>query len=356
MATLEEIRNKLKSADTKRENAFTGDTTIYPVWKIDAGTKSVIRFLPDADPDNTFFWADRIMINLPFSGVVGGSPNPTIVRVPCMEMYGEKDPIIVETRPWWNDPSLKDLASRYWKKCSYIFQGFVVEDGLKEENRPENPIRRFIVTPQIFTIIKASLMDPDFDALPTHYVDGVDFKITKTEKGRYADYSTSEWARRSRPLSDDELDAIDAHGLFNLKDFLPNKPSEIEQRVIREMFEASVNGEQYDPSRWGQYYKPSGVDGNAADSNDGATKRAAPRAEKTVERAAPAVSARAEPAEEVDDDAPWAPETEAVSKPATTRPTSTRPASTRPAASAPATGGASKAEDLLAIIRNRKPT
>lgn len=333
MATLEEIRNKLKAAETKRAEGFTnGDNTIYPQWNLKSDTKSVLRFLPDKDPDNTYFWVERLMINLPFTGVMGDAfAKPVVVRVPCMEMYGEQDPIIVETRPWWNDPSLKDMAAQYWKKRSYFFQGFVVEDGLKEENPPENPIRRFIITPQIFTNIKASLMDPDFEALPTDYVNGVDFKITKTKKGKYADYSTSEWARRSRPLSDDELTAIDTHGLFNLADFLPKKPNEVEQRVIREMFEASVNGEPYDPARWGQYYKPSDVQVDDSATDTTVVSKTPLKAVSTEKPSRP-VPAPAPAVDEMDDDAPWHDEPKAA-----------------------ATGSASKAEDILAMIRNRKP-
>ncbi len=58
----------------------------------------------------------------------------------------------------------------YWKKRSYIFQGYVVEDGLKEENRPENANRRFIIGPQIFQLIRGALLDPEMDDLPTDAV------------------------------------------------------------------------------------------------------------------------------------------------------------------------------------------
>ena len=84
-------------------------------------------------------------------------------------------------------------------------------------------------------------------------------KLIKTSKGGYADYSTSKWSRRERPLTSDEESAVKANGLFNLKDFLPKKPTEAELRVIKEMFEASVDGEAYDMDRWGQYFKPAGM-------------------------------------------------------------------------------------------------
>ena len=67
-------------------------------------------------------------------------------------------------------------------------------------------------------------MDPDMEELPTDYTAGVDFRLNKTSKGGYADYSTSNWARRDRPLDDAEMAAVNTHGLFNLSDFLPKKP------------------------------------------------------------------------------------------------------------------------------------
>ena len=91
--------------------------------------------------------------------------------------------------------------------------------------------------------------------------------MKKGSKGGYADYSTSSWARRERPLSDAEQAAIKTHGLFNLSDFLPKKPTDVEMKVIKEMFEASVDGEAYDAERWGQYYRAAGMNQATGDPN-----------------------------------------------------------------------------------------
>ena len=95
------------------------------------------------------------------------------------------------------------------EKTSYVFQGFVTDNALKEDGIPKIPLRRFIIGPQIFQIIKGALMDPDMNELPTDYTAGVDFRIAKTSKGGYADYSTSNWARKERPL-DEEDKAIES--------------------------------------------------------------------------------------------------------------------------------------------------
>ena len=180
------------------------------------------------------------------------------------------------------------------------------------------------MSPQIFNIIKTALMDPEMEELPTDYNRGLDFRIVKTSKGGYADYTTSTWARKETALTEAEQAAIEAHGLYNLNDFLPKKPSEQELKVMKEMFEASVDGRPYDMERWGAYYRPAGM--MAPQNAPTADATPAPVAEEApVQESAPAPQPAPAPAVEA------APVTEA----------------------APAAGG-SKAEDILAMIRNRQ--
>lgn len=319
--TLAEIRAKLQASEGNKggNRQSGGDNAIYPHWNIAEGSTTRIRFLPDGNTKNSFFWAERAMIRLPFAGVKGQADSkPVVVQVPCMEMYGEACPILAEVRPWFKDPSLEEMGRKYWKKKSYVFQGFVRENALSDDKVPANPIRRFTISPQIFNIIKAALMDPEMEELPTDLQRGLDFQIVKTSKGGYADYSTSKWSRKESALTAEEQAAIDEHGLFNLSDFLPKKPSDVELKVLKEMFEASVDGQPYDPDRWGAYYKPYGLD----------VPNAAPAAES-----APAPAAATEPVEEDEAPAPTAP----VATPA--------------AATAPSS---QRAEDILAMIRNRQ--
>ena len=310
MASLAEIRAKLKEQEagsSGNRTAGPGDNAIYPFWNMNEGDSATLRFLPDGNQDNTFFWTERLMIKLPFSGVKGDtSSKPVQVQVPCMEMYGESCNILNEVRGWFKDPSLEDMGRKYWKKRSYLFQGFVTDNPLAEDTTPENPIRRFIIGPQIFQIIKQALMDPDMEELPTDYTAGVDFRLNKTSKGGYADYSTSNWARRERPLNDAEMQAINTHSLFNLSDFLPKKPDETAIKVMQEMFEASVDGEAYDADRWSNYFRPAGMaartgDPNvAASPNATATSQSAPQPApipEPVAETAPAPAAEAAPAE-----------------------------------------------------------
>lgn len=326
MATLAEIRAKLQASAQQAGGSSGSDNAIFPHWNIQEGTTVTVRFLPDGDPNNTFFWIERAMINLPFAGVKGETNSkPVQVQVPCMEMWGETCPILTEVRPWFKDKSLEDMGRKYWKKKSYLFQGFVVDSKFKEDRTPDNPIRRFIIGSQIFNIVKNALMDSEIEELPTDFVRGLDFKIAKTSKGGYADYNTSTWARRERALSEEENAAIKQYGLFNLKDFLPKKPGEVELKVMKEMFEASVDGEAFDMDRWGQYFKPKGY--GSGNDGEGGAARTAPAA-RTTPAAKPQVNEDEDPPFDADP-----PKTESKA------------------------GGAeasSRAADIIAMIRNRQ--
>ena len=130
--------------------------------------------------------------------------------------------------------------------------------------------------------------------------------------------------------------------LTDLGDYMPKRPSADELNVIMEMFEASVDGELYDPNRWGNFYKPYGLD-----VPEGAVKNNSSPA-RTVTQSAPAVpatpvAATPAPKAEVVDDIPFKSNEEVAAEAAPV------------AATASADTGAGKdASDILAMIRSRK--
>jgi hypothetical protein len=322
MASLQEIRARLAASENKQGNSnFTeGSGAIYPHWNMEEGQSATLRFLPDGNTKNTFFWAERAMIRLPFNGIKGEMDSKQVqVQVPCVEMWGETCPVLTEVRTWFKDKSLEEMGRKYWKKRSYIFQGFVRENPIADDKTPDNPIRRFIIGPQIFTLIKGALMDPELEELPTDLLRGLDFRISKTAKGGFADYNSSKWSRKESALTEAEQAAIEAHGLFDLSTFLPKKPTDVEIKVIKEMFEASVDGQSYDTERWGQYFRPAGVNAPAG----------SPAAES-----APAVATTTAPtsvASSFDDEEPAVASAPVEAKPST-----------------------DKAQDILAMIRARQ--
>jgi len=294
MATLQEIREKLKALEDAKGGNKTNysQSLVYPFWNIDENSSVALRFLPDGgeDEDNPFFWRERQLINLKFPGVKGGDEGKEVtLKVPCVEMWGDTCPVHTELRAMFKDKSLEDLARQYWKKRTFLLQGFVIDNPITEDasDAPENPIRRFNLGPQIFNIVKDSLLDPDMEANPVDYIAGIDFRITRTKKGTYNDYSTSKWSRRETGLSVEQLEAIEKHGLFDLNDWMPKRPSPEGLNAIFEMFEASLAGELYDPEQWAKYYRPWGLEWEGdTEKKTETTEAKAPKATVTADLAA----------------------------------------------------------------------
>ena len=305
--TLQEIRARLQQKEQNKGGGNRqggGDNAIYPFWDIPENKPASIRFLPDGDENAEYFWQERLVINLTFPYAKGAADaKPIKITVPCLDMWADtkgRDPILNETKKWWDEPDLVDMARKYYKKRSYLFQGFVTDNPIPDDKSPENPIRRLIINPTLFENIKAIIHNLDVENLPTDYDHGREFRITRTKRGQFSDYSTSQWGMRERPLSDFERQAIEKFGLFKLSDFLPAKPTDDHIAVIKEMFQASVAEEPYDLSRWGEFYRPYGM--SAPPSMNVQVPR---QPERPL---APAAAAAPAPAPSVDDDepAPWA--------------------------------------------------
>lgn len=322
MATLEQIRAKLKALEGNRQNSNEDGNLIFPHWNIEE--TATLRFLPDGDTTNDFFWRERQLMNLTFPSIKGGETAKSItIKVPCPEMFGDVCPVHAELRKWFDskDPDLDQQARSYWKKRSYLMQGFVIDSDFKEDRAPENPIRKFIFTPQLFNIVKSALLDPELEYIPTDYENGLNFVVSKTKSGVHSNYATSKYARRETALTDEQKSAIETHGLFSLSDWLPNRPSADHINAIYEMWQASVNNELYDPDRWSQYYRPYGMS-QVTESRDSQEEK--PKAEPAPAAPAPA------------------PQEQAVA--------SSEPA---PAASEESSAPSKSASDILARIRAR---
>lgn len=306
-STLDEIRKKLQAMESQKgggANKYSNDKLTYAHWTIPDGTQSILRLLPDGNKDNTFFWVERQVIKLPFPGIKGHDEHkPMFVQVPCIEMWDGKNtcPILNEVRPMWKDAALEATARTYWVKRTYYAQGFVKQDGGAETDPPENPIRKFIIGPAIYKIFQAALMDTDMEHSPVDYINGTDFIVAKTAKGGFADYGTSKWARKESSLTQDQLDAIEKYGLPDLSEYLPKRPTPEHLNAMFEMFQASLDGELYDPAKWAQYYKPFGFDSAPAGDDDGGEGRSYGRSAPAVKPSTPAYVKPATLAEAVED-------------------------------------------------------
>lgn len=317
---MEAMRRKLQELEDGKKTKTSGKSVTYPFWDIDFDAQARIRFLPDGDATNSFFWREKQTIRLPFAGVVGGDEAKEVfVTVPCANMFVKNTcPIIRATRSWWDDPSLVEAARKYYMKRTVMYQGFVIESPLKEDEPPENPIRLFSFTNKLHTHVKQAILDVDSGVEPVAYTDGTDFIIKKTRNGQWPEYSTSTWARKNTSLTEKQLADIETYGLYDLSTFMPKQPSAEALVAIEEMFVASSTGELYDPARWSAFYAPYGVD---TQSHNKGT-------------AAPSSASRSDDDDDHDD---------YHHKPAAVT-----------ASAAPASAAPSSADAILASIRNRK--
>ena len=279
MDKLKALRERLKNKNDSSK--FRNNSGGYEFWNIPFGEKVKVRFLPDADESNDdYLWRESWHIDLPFPGVLGGNEDKEVkVRVPCIKGWGREYtcPVLNEISGWWKpkgDEESHEEARKYNARRKYIFQGFVVDNDplLKDgDDAPENPIRKWSINKSLFDIIKSTIEaegdDDELEDFPGDFDNGLDFIIRREKKGEWADYSSSSWARKTRSLTEEEREAIDKFGLFKLADFLPKKPTEEDLEIIKQMFEASVEGELYDPSLWGNHYKPFGLNLDSADSS-----------------------------------------------------------------------------------------
>jgi hypothetical protein len=334
---LAQIREKLLAQQAQKDKPRTGggDNANYPFWANPDGSTATLRFLPDGDSSNDFFWVERLIIKLPFSGIKGDSSSrPTDVQVPCMDMWKPGScPVNAEIRPWWKGgKDMEDLARKYWRKKSFLFQGFVVQNPNPEDaaNVPENPIRRFVINPSVFDRIKTVFMDQEVENSPVGYEDGLDFRLVKGTKGQYADYGSSSWARRERALSTEELQAIDKFGLFHLSNYLPKKPDEDHLQAIIDMFHDSVDEKPYDPTKYSQYYRPYGLKTDETNDQVMDTVKTSVQVPRNVKITAPVATTT--------DDVPFDVDTKAAAT---------------PAASEEAPKKLTSPEDILAAIRKR---
>ncbi len=316
LSQLEQLRQQLKENSTTsaptRKPGTGGDNALFRFWNSKMGETATVRFLGDGtDEDNLFFWVERRVINLTFDGIIGRADyagKEVSVQVPCMKMYGRENncPILKEINQYWKT-DLEEVARRYWPKRSYLMQGFVRQAPEwipgKEDSPPENPIRRFSVNQSLFKIIEQQIFDPDMVNMPNHYENGTDFRFIKTQQGDFPSYQSSSFARRESALTDQEREAIDQYGLFDMRQFRPMRPTEDGLAVIETMFRASLEGLPYDPE-WAEFYRPYGVEFDQASRSQvqtpstPVTSQASTPAASVATQSAPQADAVAEPVKE----------------------------------------------------------
>ena len=283
MLSLQELREK-NNAQVARANGNSTAPSVFNFRDVKAGDSVRIRFIEDTGP-NDVFWREKRVRILQFPSVVdttGETYNQSVyVEIPAFNTkYNEsllsnppaeyiyksdEDVVQKSIAGFWDDTEAgRSLYSKFSRKKSYIFRGFLESDV---EGYERNKIYRFIINEELFQLIKSFLTNMEIDVIPTNVDNGLDFIINVTSKQASINgvtqevkaYSTSTWARKETPLSEAEKKYLAENELQPLLTYIPVRPTAEQEKIMLEMFNACMNGESYDVRKWGNVFKPNNV-------------------------------------------------------------------------------------------------
>ena len=199
----------LKAAFNKKATTTDGDQSwklFFSFWKAEVGTTSIIRFLPDLDANNPLgFLVEKLEHEL----FVNGQRK----KVPCLSMHGEQCPICDLSRKYYDDKN-EEMGKKYYRKKSYVGQILVIESPIEHDQT--QLVKLIDFGPKIFKQIQAAFQSGDLEEAPYELKGGYNFRIKKTQDGKYASYDTSNFQPKQSDLEDEVIEQLN---LFNLADY-----------------------------------------------------------------------------------------------------------------------------------------
>ena len=231
MATKRSLADLASAFASKTTGENTGTATwklFFNFWKAPVDSVSTVRFLPDADEENTMGF---LVENLAHELVINGKRE----KVPCLKMYGEDCPICTLSQKYYDekDPEHNEqLGKKYYRKKSYIGQVLVVDTPIEHDQ--EQLVKLMEFGPKIFKQIQAAFQSGDLEEPPYELKGGYNFRIKKSKSGDYADYGTSSFAPKQTDVADDILEAMTLYALADYRT----------PRISREVMEAMLLADQ----------------------------------------------------------------------------------------------------------------
>ena len=193
----------VKEVEKMSNTNASGDERL---WKLDVDKSgngyAVIRFLPAPDGEDLPFVK---LYSHAFQGPGGWYIENSLTTM------GQKDPVSEYNTMLWNNgtDAGKDAARKQKRKLTYISNIYVVKDPANPEN--EGKVFMYKYGKKIFDKITAA-MQPEFEdeeAIdPFDFWQGANFKLKAKNVAGYRNYDSSEFARSSALLDDD--DAMEA--------------------------------------------------------------------------------------------------------------------------------------------------
>lgn len=226
----------LKSAWKKKATSENqSNSNYYPFYRMDVDKKATIRFLPDLNEENPLgFVYEKTTHTLKVNGKDR--------TVPCLKMYGKACPICKKSAEFYEKEGKQTVTGkRLYRRKQTIAQALIVEDPLTYTDDQEpatGKVKLLNMSYTLVNIINAAFDDNELDEPPHDFKHGTDFIIKKTQKGEYASYELSKFARNERPLTEAELAAMEGN-LVDLSTLIPECPDEDK---LLEMLDADLNG------------------------------------------------------------------------------------------------------------------
>lgn len=235
---INELRNAFKKKETEGGN---GENIgwwhlFYPFYKMEYEQTAEFRFLPDLDEENPLGF---IVENRYHELQINGKKK----KIACGKMYDEPCACCERSQKHYDEGDEK-LGKSFWRKVDYIAAGLIISSPFDYPiNKDENPARMVSIGPKLYKVIEAKIVKGDLDEMPYDMVKGYNFRINKTHQGDYADYTTSDFARKSTPVTENLLDKLE---LYDLKNYRYGK---IEREQMEAMIEAFLTGRSYEDEK-----------------------------------------------------------------------------------------------------------
>lgn len=229
---------QLRQAFAKKSEGSGSDNTgfwdkFFPFYKMEFDQTVKFRFFPDKDEENPLGF---LVPNIYHELLINGKKK----KIACLKMYGESCPCCEHSQKYYDEGDEK-MGKAFWRKIDYIAQGVPLVVPFEYVMKPdENPMRMITIATKLYKTIEAKIVKGDMDEMPTDPINGYDFNINKTKQGEYADYTTSDFARKSTPVSDNILSRVE---LYDLKNFRYGK---IEREQMETMIQAFLTGKTYE--------------------------------------------------------------------------------------------------------------
>lgn len=227
------------AGNSSNENSGFWDK-FYPFFKMDFGETALFRFVQDADEENPLGF---IVENKYHELTINGKKK----KMACLKMHDGQDahcPACEASAKYYNELGDEKMGKTFWRKIDYIGAGLVIQSPFDYPIKPdENPIRLISLGPKLFKVIESKIANGDFDVLPTDFDHGYNFMIMKTHQGEYADYTTSDFVRKSTPIPESIRSRLE---LVDLKKF---RYARMEADAMQAQIEAFLTGKTYEEEK-----------------------------------------------------------------------------------------------------------